>query len=84
MQQIRVALLMTAVQFVSYANLTVNFRAIAAGHVPHAMVTDAAASAISFFIIRKVSKSEGYAALAGMMVGGSLAAAFGIYMTRGW
>ena len=77
--------LMAAVQFVSYANLTINYRAIAAGLVPAAMVTDALASAISFFIIRRVARDgDGHAALLGMMAGGSLAAWFGIWLTRAW
>jgi hypothetical protein len=77
-------LVMALVQFISYSNLVINTRAIAGGLIPAAMVTDAAASAISFFIIRKVAKEDGYAALVGMMLGGSLAAWFGIWLTGHW
>jgi hypothetical protein len=77
-------LLMACVQFVSYANLTINFRAIAAGHIGYAMATDALASAIAYFIVRKVAKSEGGGVLVGMMIGGSLAAWFGIWLTQAW
>jgi hypothetical protein len=77
-------LLMAVVQFVSYANLTVNFRAIAAGNVWWAMVTDAIAAAFAYFIVRKVVKTEGGWVLAGMMIGGSLAAWFGIWLTQAW
>ncbi len=73
--------LMMGVQFLSYAILTINYRAISAANTPLAMVTDACAVAMSFFIVRKVVRTESYVTLAGMMIGGSLAAAFGIWMT---
>lgn len=77
-------LLMAGVQFLSYLNLTINFRAIAAGNTLASMLTDAVASAVSYFIIRKVSKTEDGWALVGMIVGGSLASALGIFLTKGW
>lgn len=76
--------LMALVQLVSYTNLVVNYRAIAKGRSHMACVTDVAASAISFFIIKSVADAEGYWALAGMMVGGGAASYLGIWMTRHW
>ncbi len=73
-----------AVQFTSYFVLTLNFRAISAGLIPHAMVTDMMAAALSYFIIRRVSKSEGLSTLFGMMIGGAMAAACGIWLTSHW
>ncbi len=81
---VKTFLLMALVQFVAYANLTVNFRAISAGMIPVAMATDAAAAAISYFIVRRIVRSESPWTLAGMMVGGSLAAWFGIWLTEHW
>lgn len=75
---------MAGVQFLSYLNLTINFRAIAAGNIMISMITDATASALSYFVIRKVSKTEDGWALTGMIVGGSIASALGIILTKGW
>jgi len=75
---------MAAVQFISYTNLVMNTRALSAGLIPHSIVTDVTASAISFFIIRKIAKEESWIACLGMMVGGGAAAAFGIWITRHW
>lgn len=72
------------VQFVAYFVLTLNFRAIAHAHIWEAMATDALAAAFSYFIIRRVSHTDGPGVLLGMMLGGSLAAAFGIWLTRTW
>ena len=75
---------MGLVQFVSYTNLTINYRAISGGHIGYAMITDALAGAISYFIIRRVAKDESYATLFGLIVGGSMAAWIGITFTQGW
>lgn len=75
---------MLVIQFTSYLVLTVNFRAIAHSHTWEAMITDACAAGFSYFVIRRVSKTDGVGTLLGMMVGGSLAAAFGIWLTRMW
>lgn len=78
--------LMMAVQFISYLNLTVNFRAIAHGYVSAAMCTDALAVVISIFIIKRVSgsKEPWTWSETGMVIGGSLAAAVGMTLTRAW
>lgn len=72
------------IQFVSYFVLTLNFRAIAHAHIWEAMVTDALAAALSYFIIKRVSRVDGPGVLLGMMLGGSVAAAFAIWLTRAW
>jgi hypothetical protein len=78
--------LMMGVQFISYLNLTINFRAIAHNQVWVAMITDGLAVAISIFIIKKVSGAEvkWTKRETGMVIGGSLAAAIGISLTRAW
>ncbi len=46
------------VQAVSYSILTVNFRAVAAGHLSVTLVTDALNATLSFFVIRRIAKSD--------------------------
>lgn len=75
---------MGVVQFVSYLNLTINFRAIAHEQYTVVAFTDALAVAISYFIIRRVSSQDNKAALAGMVIGGSAAGVLGIWLTRVW
>lgn len=72
------------VQFVSYTNLTINYRAVAHAQVPYAVASDAAASMISYLIVRRIVKSDSPAMMVGMMVGGGLASWFGIWLTRAW
>lgn len=77
-------LLMALVQFFSYTNLVVNYRAIATKKYHAACVTDVLASAITFFIIRQVAEADTMAALFGMMVGGGAASYAGIWLTKHW
>lgn len=75
---------MMLVQFISYLNLTFNFRAIAHEHYTAILITDGAAVVIGYFIIRKVSKAENNWSLAGMTIGGSIAGVLGVWLTRQW
>lgn len=73
------------VQFTSYLNLTLNYRAIAESQKGFAMLTDAMAVLLAYFIIRKVAKDDGCGwTLSGMVFGGSLAAWVGITLTEHW
>lgn len=81
---IKTFLLMAAVQCLSYTNLVVNIRAIGVENVPMAVLTDMLASAIGFFVIRRVANDGTYAALFGMMFGGGVASWLGIYITAHW
>ena len=73
------------VQFVSYLNLTLNYRAISESRMLFAMGTDAIAVVLAYVIIRKVSRDEECRwTMAGMVLGGSLAAAVGITLTEHW
>ena len=76
--------LMMGVQFTQYLVLTVNFRAIAHNQIYVAMVSDALAVALSFFIVKKIVRTESRWTLAGMMIGGALAAAVGMTLTEAW
>lgn len=78
--------LMVLVQFISYLNLTINFRAIAHNQIIMASVTDALSVAISIFIVKRVSGNREPWTLeqTGMVIGGSLAAMVGMTLTRAW
>lgn len=80
----RIFFLMFVVQFFNYLNLTLNFRAIAHKKYRWAVGTDALASCFTFFVIAKVAHEGTYEALGGMVLGGALASACGIYMTEHW
>lgn len=84
----RVFYLMGVVQFISYFNLTVNFRAIDEGRMLVAMGTDALAVIISIFVVQRLANPEKLARFgwqeAGMVIGGSLAACAGMWLTRSW
>lgn len=84
----RIFFLMMAVQFISYLNLTFNFRAIAHGQYGVIAVTDAAATAISVFIVKRLADPDkpvqwGWQE-SGMVIGGSLAGVLGTWLTRSW
>lgn len=88
MANARVFFAMMLVQFISYLNLTVNFRAISHGQWKFAVVTDGLAVAISIFVVQRVSNPEkeirwGWQE-SGMVIGGSCAAIVGMYITRAW
>ena len=81
---IRDFFLMMLVQFVSYLNLTFNFRAIAHEQYATIVITDGLAVIVSDLIIRKVSQADNNWGLAGMTIGGSLAGILGVWLTRSW
>ena len=47
-----------AVQLLSYFILTINFRAVASNRLPTALFTDGVNATLSFFIIRRIAKSD--------------------------
>lgn len=72
-------------QFISYVNLTVNFRAIAGEQYLYAGTTAALAALLAYTIVRiAVAETKGHYALFGMMAGGFCADIVGIYLTRHW
>ena len=80
--------MMMGVQFISYLNLTINYRAIAKDMPLMAMVTDGLAVVISILIVQRIANPEKPVRWGwqenGMVVGGSLAALAGLYLTRTW
>jgi acetyl esterase/lipase len=83
-QAVKVAAMAGLVQFLSYVNLVVNYRAVAHEQYVAAMLTDALAVWFAYTIIKRVQHSDSRLTLVGMIVGGSLAAWVGIYLTRTW
>jgi hypothetical protein len=71
-------------QFVSYLNLTINFRAIAHEQYTFAVITDGLACVLSYTIVRRIAGDKSRWGVAGLVVGGSCAALVGIWLTRAW
>lgn len=73
-----------ALQFVSYLNLTINFRAIAHEQYVFACLSDGVACILGYTIVKRVSGDKSRWGVVGMTVGGMGAAVVGIYLTRTW
>lgn len=80
----RAFLISSVVQYISYVNLTINFRAIGDGQYFWAWLTSMSAAFFSYTIVRRVTKDETWATVFGMMCGGGLGDLTGIYITRHW
>jgi hypothetical protein len=71
-------------QFLSYANLTINIRAIAHQEYLWACLSDGAACLLSYFIVKRIAGDKSRWGVLGMLIGGMLAAVVGIWLTRSW
>jgi hypothetical protein len=58
MKKLKEALLLAGIQMVSYSLLCVNFRAVANTNYHQAALTDFMLASLSFFIIRRIARSE--------------------------
>jgi hypothetical protein len=58
MKKLKEASLLALIQIVSYSLLCINYRAVAATEYHEAAVTDFMIASLSFFVIRKIAKSE--------------------------
>jgi len=58
MKKFKEALLLFCIQIISYSLLCINFRAVAATDYPEAAITDFMLASLSFFVIRKIARSE--------------------------
>ena len=76
--------LLMAVQFVSYTNLTINYRAIAHEQYWIAGGTASLAAILSYTIVRRIVKDDTRWGIAGLVVGAFFADMVGIYLTRVW
>jgi hypothetical protein len=57
-RKIKEALVLAAIQIVSYSLLCINYRAVASTQYHRAALTDFMLATLSFFIIRKIARSE--------------------------
>jgi hypothetical protein len=80
--KLKEASLLACIQIVSYSLLCINYRAVATTQYHEAAVTDFMIASMSFFVIRKIAKSEdslhqwiGYA------VGSVIGSYLGIYLS---
>lgn len=76
--------LMAGAQFISYVNLTINFRAIAHAQYAAAGLSAGTAAFLAYLMVRRVSHAESHWGLLGMVVGGAIADMVGIWLTRSW
>jgi uncharacterized membrane protein YfcA len=58
MKKLKEASLLALIQIVSYSLLCINYRAVATTQYHEAAVTDFMIASLSFFVIRKIAKSE--------------------------
>lgn len=77
-------LVMAGAQFAYYLLLVINIRAIALGRLAWAVVTDMAVSAVFYLVVVRLAHHDGASAVIGMMVGGGVASAAGVWLTRRW
>lgn len=71
------------VQIVSYSIITINFRAVADGRLPLALLTDGIGSTLNFFVIRKIAKSEeSTIGWLGYFVGSLIGTTLGMWLDR--
>ncbi len=71
------------VQCCGYALLTVNFRAIASGRLPLALLTDGINASLAFFIIRRIAKSEdSFIGWLGYLTGSLAGTALGMWIDK--
>jgi len=58
MKKFKEALLLFCIQIISYSLLCINFRAVATTDYHEAAITDFMLASLSFFVIRKIARSE--------------------------
>ena len=69
-------------QFVYYFVATWNFRVIAQAHYASILVSDVCMAAVSFTLIRRISKSESTPARAGFVLGGASGSLLAAWVTK--
>lgn len=76
--------LLGALQFLSYLNLTINYRAIAHEQYLAACVSDGIACLLGYTVVKRIAEDKSRYGVVGMVVGGMCAAVVGIWVTRAW
>lgn len=71
------------IQVVSYSLLCINYRAVAQAHYWQSAITDFLIATMSFFVIRKIAKSEDtFHGWAGYALGGVVGSFLGIWLSK--
>lgn len=79
---VKVFALFFTVQFISYANLAWNFRAIAQAQYAHIILTDGLASFLGFKVIKKIGEADSRAALIGYVIGGMIGSPLSTFVSK--
>lgn len=69
-------------QFVAYALICWNYRAVARGWVGNVVVSDLLFAALTFTLIKKVSEAKDRAAMWGYIGGGAAGSAVSVLLTK--
>jgi hypothetical protein len=69
-------------QFLSYAIITWNYRAVAQARYASIAASDLCCAALGFTAIKRVSEAKGHAALAGYVLGGAFGSVLSAFITR--
>lgn len=82
MTDLKLAVVLFAVQCVQYFMLTINFRAIAQGRYIWMASTDLLIAGFGFFVIKKVAESNSNAAWVGYTLGGMVGSIIALWVTK--
>lgn len=74
--------LLFSAQFLSYALLCWNYRAVAKAIIPQAVLSDVMIAALSFKVLKSVQAADSDLAWAGYVLGGATGSAVSIYLTK--
>lgn len=82
MRKVKEFLIYFTLQLFSYCILTVNFRAVAQANIPKSLITDGVNATFSFFVIRRIAKSDdSLVGWLGYVCGSMLGTAIGILVS---
>jgi hypothetical protein len=71
-------------QVLNYGILTINFRAVAQGHMKTMVITDGMCATLMFFLIKRISEAAGDAIIPwmGYTLGGMVGSVVGMYISK--
>ena len=81
-EAVKTFLFFFAVQFLNYAMLCWNYRAVAQARYGNVFASDLMCAAISFTLIKRVAKTDSRAAMAGYILGGAVGSVVSVFVTR--
>jgi hypothetical protein len=79
---VRSALLLMALQFLSFLIVTVNFRFLARGNLRATVLTDALIAALGFTLFKLIAEASTSLEMAGYVLGACAGSAVGMRVTR--